>query len=69
MYERFCAETESMLRELMGISDNYDIVFLGGGASLQFCMVPMNILDEKAHADYTDTGVWAAKAIKEALAK
>jgi phosphoserine aminotransferase len=64
--ENMVAETESMLRELMGIPENYDIVFLGGGASLQFCMVPMNLLDEKAHADYTDTGVWAAKAIKEA---
>lgn len=64
--EGMVAETDSLLRELMGIPENYDIVFLGGGASLQFCMAPMNLLDEGASADYTDTGVWASKAIKEA---
>ena len=64
--ESMVADTDSMLRELMGIPENYDIVFLGGGASLQFCMVPMNLLDQNASADYTDTGVWASKALKEA---
>ena len=64
--ENMVAETDSLLRELLSIPDNYDIVFLGGGASLQFCMVPMNLLDENASADYTDTGVWASKALKEA---
>lgn len=64
--EGMVAETEALLRDLMGIPENYDIVFLGGGASLQFCMVPMNLLDEGATADYTETGVWASKAIKEA---
>ncbi len=64
--ENMVAETDSLLRELMGIPENYDIVFLGGGASLQFCMAPINLLDENASADYTDTGVWASKAIKEA---
>lgn len=64
--ENMVAETESLLRELMGIPENYDIVFLGGGASLQFCMVPINLLDEGGSADYTETGVWASKAIKEA---
>ncbi|MCK9182465.1 MAG: 3-phosphoserine/phosphohydroxythreonine transaminase [Fibrobacteraceae bacterium] len=64
--EGMVAETSSMLKKLMGISDNYDIVYLGGGASLQFCMVPMNLLDEKASADYITTGVWANKAFKEA---
>lgn len=64
--EGMVAETDSLLRELMGIPENYDIVFLGGGASLQFCMAPMNLLDESASADYTDTGVWASKALKEA---
>lgn len=64
--ENMFAETEQLLRDLMGIPENYDIVFLGGGASLQFCMVPMNLLNQDATADYTDTGVWAAKAMKEA---
>lgn len=64
--ENMVAETESMLRKLMGIPEDYDILFLGGGASLQFCMVPMNLLDEKGSADYINTGVWANKAIKEA---
>ena len=60
------AETEQFLRDLMGIPENYDIVFLGGGCSLLFCMVPMNLLGQNATADYTDTGVWASKALKEA---
>lgn len=64
--EGMVAETDSLLRELMGIPSDYEILFLGGGASMQFCMVPMNLLDSAAHADYTDTGVWANKAIKEA---
>ena len=54
------------LRELVGISDEYAILFLGGGASMQFCMAPMNLLPDGATADYTDTGTWANKAIKEA---
>jgi phosphoserine aminotransferase len=64
--EGMVAETESLLRELLSIPSGYDILFLGGGASLQFCMVPMNLLDSNASADYTDTGVWANKALKEA---
>jgi phosphoserine aminotransferase len=60
------AETESLLRELLSIPDGYEVLFLGGGASLQFCMAPMNLLAANAAADYTDTGVWAGKAIKEA---
>jgi phosphoserine aminotransferase len=54
------------LRELLGIPQDYAILFLGGGASMQFCMVPMNLLPEGATADYTDTGTWANKALKEA---
>lgn len=64
--EGMVAETDSLLRELMGIPAGYEILFLGGGASLQFCMVPMNLLDQDGSADYTDTGVWANKALKEA---
>jgi len=64
--ENMAAETESLLRELLSIPSGYEILFLGGGASLQFCMAPMNLLDSNASADYTDTGVWANKALKEA---
>lgn len=59
-------ETEALVRELLEVPSNYKVLFLQGGASLQFCMVPANILGENESADYTDTGAWAAKAIKEA---
>jgi phosphoserine aminotransferase len=52
------------MRELLGIPENYSIIFLGGGASLQFCMLPFNLLEKKAA--YLNTGVWAKKAMKEA---
>lgn len=64
--ENMVAETESLLCELLSIPKGYDILFLGGGASMQFCMVPMNLLGSSSCADYTDTGVWAGKALKEA---
>ena len=64
--ENMFAQTEQYLRELMGIPEDYDIVFLGGGCSLLFCMLPMNFLDQDATADYALTGVWANKAYKEA---
>src|SRR6187455_363621 len=54
------------LRELAGIPSNYQVLMLQGGASLQFSMVPMNLLGAGATADYVDTGTWADKAIKEA---
>ena len=60
--ENMFAQTEQYLRELMGIPEDYDIVFLGGGCSLLFCMLPMNFLDQDATADYALTGVWANKA-------
>lgn len=60
------AQAESDLRELMGIPANYKILFLQGGASSQFAMVPMNLLRGKASADYLNTGEWSKKAIKEA---
>lgn len=64
--ENMFLETEQLLRDLMGIPANYDIIFLGGGCSLLFCMMPMNFLPADGVADYTDTGVWANKALKEA---
>src|SRR5213083_1392193 len=57
---------ERGLRELIGLPENYHVLFLQGGASLQFSMIPMNLLDGDATADYIDTGSWAGKAIKEA---
>jgi phosphoserine aminotransferase len=57
---------EADLRQLSGIPENYDVLFLQGGASLQFSMVPMNLLPQGASADYIVTGVWAEKAVKEA---
>jgi phosphoserine aminotransferase len=60
------AEAEADLRALMGIPANYKVLFLQGGASAQFAMVPMNLLRGKASADYLNTGEWSKKAIKEA---
>ena len=59
-------ECEALLRELMGIPDNYKVLFLQGGASTQFAMVPMNLLGPGKSATYLNTGVWSKKAIKEA---
>lgn len=60
------AQAEADLRELMGIPSHYKVLFLQGGASLQFEMVPMNLLRGKPVADYVHTGEWAKKAIKAA---
>jgi len=60
------AQAEADLRELMGIPANYKVLFLQGGASSQFAMVPMNLLRGKASADYLNTGEWSKKAVKEA---
>jgi phosphoserine aminotransferase len=59
-------EAEADLRELMAIPSNYKVLFLQGGATLQFAMVPLNLLGGKASADYVNTGEWSKKAIKEA---
>lgn len=59
-------EARSLSKELLGVGDNYQALFLGGGASLQFAMVPYNLLPENGKAAYINSGVWASKAIKEA---
>ncbi len=59
-------EARSLVTELMGLGSEYKVLFLGGGASLQFAMVPSNLLITGGTAAYVDTGVWAHKAIKEA---
>ncbi|MEQ1668665.1 MAG: 3-phosphoserine/phosphohydroxythreonine transaminase, partial [Sulfuriferula sp.] len=59
-------QAEADLRELLAIPENYKVLFLQGGATAQFAMVPLNLLRGKASADYIDTGIWSEKAIKEA---
>lgn len=59
-------EATELVRELLNLPPNYKVLFLSGGASTQFCMVPMNLLKEGGKAAYIDTGTWASKAIKEA---
>lgn len=56
----------ALAKELMNLDQEHEVLYLHGGASTQFFQVPMNLLDDKATAAYTDTGIWAAKAIKEA---
>ena len=63
-YEAVVNEAVALFKELLNISEGYSVVFLGGGASLQFCMVPFNLLEKKAA--YLNTGTWASKALKEA---
>jgi phosphoserine aminotransferase len=65
-FEGVMAEARTLVKELLGVPDGYEVLFLQGGASLQFAMVPMNLLDDGETAAYLDTGMWATKAIKEA---
>src|SRR5919206_5316969 len=65
-FDEIIGGAERGLRELMGIPENYHVLFLQGGASLQFSMVPMNFLGEGQSADYVITGSWGKKASKEA---
>ena len=65
-FEQVIQETEALVRELLEVPADYSILFLQGGASQQFAMVPMNLLPEGGKAAYLDTGVWASKAAKEA---
>ena len=64
-YEVVIEESQSIIKELFEVGNEYEVVYLGGGASLQFAMVPYNLLTEKGYAAYVNTGVWASKAIKE----
>ena len=66
VFVEIAEKAEQDLRSLMGISDDYAVLFLQGGASSQFAMVPMNLLGEGETADYINTGQWSKKAIKEA---
>lgn len=66
LFQDVMDEARSLTKELMNLGVDHEVLFLHGGATTQFMQVPMNLLDENEIASYTDTGVWAAKAIKEA---
>src|SRR5918999_610083 len=65
-FDEIIGGAEQGLRELLGIPENFRVLFLQGGASLQFSMIPMNLLPDGASADYVITGAWGKKALKEA---
>ena len=65
IYDTIHNETEEMMRELLGIPGDYHVLFLGGGATLQFAMVPMNLLGEGNTCDFVVSGAWAEKAKNE----
>ncbi|MBE6769601.1 MAG: 3-phosphoserine/phosphohydroxythreonine transaminase [Ruminococcaceae bacterium] len=65
-YDAIIKETEANLREIMNIPENYEVLFLQGGASSQFAMVPLNLMNKSGKADFVVTGQWANKAYKEA---
>ena len=66
VYDGIIKEAEALLREVMEIPDNYKVLFLQGGASSQFAMIPLNLMTKSGKADYVVTGQWAKKAAKEA---
>jgi phosphoserine aminotransferase len=65
-FEAVVEESCQLIKDLMGVPENYKVIFVQGGASQQFGMIPMNLLNENESAAYLDTGVWANKALKEA---
>ena len=65
-YDAIIKDAEARLRKIMGIPDNYKVLFLQGGASLQFAMIPLNLLRKSFKADYIESGQFASKALKEA---
>ncbi|MEA4964323.1 MAG: aminotransferase class V-fold PLP-dependent enzyme, partial [Oscillospiraceae bacterium] len=65
VYQQIIDEAEQDLRDLMGIPDNYKVLFIQGGATLQFSMIPMNLM-KNGKAVYVETGAWSKKAIAEA---
>jgi len=63
-FEAVMNEAQALVKEILSVPDGYSVIFLGGGASMQFCMAPFNLLEKKAA--YLNTGTWASKALKEA---
>ena len=66
LFEAVMDEAISLVKELMQLDNDHEVLFLHGGATTQFMQIPMNLLDDKETAAYADTGVWGTKAIKEA---
>jgi len=66
LFQSVMDEARALVKELMNLDDDHEVLFLHGGATTQFMQVPMNLLNENELAAYTDTGTWAVKAIKEA---
>ncbi|MFM6926308.1 MAG: 3-phosphoserine/phosphohydroxythreonine transaminase [Ferruginibacter sp.] len=66
IFQEVMDEARGLVKELMLLDDDHEVLFLHGGASTQFMQVPINLLDDKETAAFTDTGVWSTKAIKEA---
>lgn len=66
LFENVMSEAISLVKELMNLDSDHEVLFLHGGATVQFMQVPMNLLDKNETASYADTGVWSTKAIKEA---
>lgn len=66
LFQPVMDEARSLVKELMQLDDNHEVLFLHGGATTQFMQIPMNLLNENDIAAYTETGTWANKAIKEA---
>lgn len=66
LFQAVMDEAISLVKELMKLDDQHEVLFLHGGASTQFFQIPMNLLNDNEIAAYTDTGTWSAKAIKEA---
>jgi phosphoserine aminotransferase len=67
IFQNIMDEARALVKELMQLDNDREVLFLHGGASTQFMQVPMNLLNEKETAAFSDTGIWAAKAIKEAV--
>jgi phosphoserine aminotransferase len=65
-YGEIISSCEALIREVMNIPDNYKVLFLQGGASSQFAMIPLNLMNKNKKADFVITGQWAKKASSEA---
>ena len=66
-FKHVAEQAEADLRELMNIPNNYKVLFIPGGATAQFAMIPMNLMSERRRADYVVTGIWSRKAMDEAM--
>ena len=65
-FDQIHADTQALVKKHLGIGDDYKVLFMGGGASLQFAMLPLNLMGKNRTADYVITGTWSKKALKEA---